>query len=161
MPLKRTLKQEPGRGRPLFCAPLRGFPIRVFGKNGEWSVAESRPGSGSVGSWGGAGPRVIGPDRSMNGAPARSFGFESNADCSNFPKECGSFASNTGKRRGISPTDASSLTRMVRSNATTNEQGLKQSHAISLADGILAHGYPGAAAERRITAHSDDQRERP
>jgi hypothetical protein len=97
----------------------------------------------------------------MNGAPARSFGFELNADCSHFPKEFGSFASNTGKRRGISPTDASSLTRTVRSNATTNEQELRQGHAISLADGILAHGYPGAAAEWRITAHPDDQRERP
>src|SRR6185295_2081586 len=100
-------------------------------------------------------------DRPMNGAPARSFGFELNADCSNFPKERGSFASNTGKRRGISPTDASSLTRTVHSSATTNEQELRQGHAISLADGILAHGYPGAATEWRITAHPDDQRERP
>src|SRR3954468_22602434 len=106
------------------------------------------------------GQRRTAHDRPMNGTSAQSFGFELNADCSNFPKECGSFASNTGKRRGISPTDASSLTRTVRSNAT-NEHELRQGHAISLADGILAHGYPGAAAERRITAHPDDQRERP
>src|SRR6478609_8230478 len=74
--------------------------------------------------------RIMGRRRSahvrpMNGAPARSFGFELNADCSHFPKEFGSFASNTGKRRGISPTDASSLTRTVRSNATINVSALE------------------------------------
>jgi hypothetical protein len=57
---------------------------------------------------------------------AWSLEFELNADCSNFPKERGSFASNTGKRRGISPTRASSLAASVHSNATNNEQGLRQ-----------------------------------
>src|SRR5262249_61028815 len=104
------------------------------------------------------------PLRPAYSAPPRyCFKFEANADHSNFLKICRLFASNLGKKQRAARTGVSSLAAKVCPNAACNKprgQSRGRGHALSLADGILAHRRTGVAAERRLAAQAERQRER-
>src|SRR5258707_14949957 len=51
------------------------------------------------------------------------FKFTSNADCSNFRKNCASFAAKVEKRLEVSPTGVSTLAARVLPNAANNGRG--------------------------------------